>query len=215
MRRSRAGMWRWVRRGVVAMCVGVVVNVVVAWGCVLWSPVGVPVRQPETTWPREVPERWPDYADSSEWHGIGVSRLESFNTWELGAECVTLWSRSGWPMHAMEFYTLIEQRSRKERPYLQLVSMKGEAGWTALAGTEVPAGNLNSAGPWRRLPLVALWPGFTVNVLFYAFVWLGLLRVPHVVRRGRRMRRGECGACGYDVAGIAGGVCPECGWGVG
>jgi hypothetical protein len=29
--------------------------------------------------------------------------------------------------------------------------------------------------------------------------------------RGRRVRPGRCGVCGYDLSGLSGGPCPECG----
>ncbi|RMH27339.1 MAG: hypothetical protein D6692_07995 [Planctomycetota bacterium] len=57
-------------------------------------------------------------------------------------------------------------------------------------------------------------PGFLVLVgLVYGGLWaLGRLkRIPDWLRSRRLRRRGLCGRCGYDLAGLAGGVCPECG----
>jgi len=36
-------------------------------------------------------------------------------------------------------------------------------------------------------------------------------RVAAIVKRGRRVRRGLCGACGYNLTGNVSGICPECG----
>jgi hypothetical protein len=44
--------------------------------------------------------------------------------------------------------------------------------------------------------------------------WMAALAVRDrswIIRRGRRRARARCTECGYDLAGSAGGVCPECG----
>lgn len=65
------------------------------------------------------------------------------------------------------------------------------------------------------LPLLPLWPGFLINTLFYALLLFGAWRVPGVVRRTLRRRRGRCIACGYDRDGLdPDAACPECGAGV-
>jgi hypothetical protein len=73
----------------------------------------------------------------------------------------------------------------------------------------------------RILPLRPLWPGFAVNTVFYAGIlsgrWL-LFAAPFALRKWRRIRRGLCSKCGYDLRGGGGrnrpndsAVCPECG----
>jgi len=66
----------------------------------------------------------------------------------------------------------------------------------------------------RALPLRPLWPGFAINTVFYAFIlWLlfALGGTPFVLRRRRRIRRGLCPTCAYDLRGATGEVCAECG----
>jgi len=74
--------------------------------------------------------------------------------------------------------------------------------------------------PWTRgrdyaksLPLKPIEPGFTLNTLLYAVV----LYIPFLgfgaLKRRRRIRRGLCPACAYELAGLT--TCPECGRGVG
>lgn len=54
-----------------------------------------------------------------------------------------------------------------------------------------------------------VWFGLAVNSAFYGFmVWLALFGTLALVRR-RRRKRGQCDACGYDLAGLT--LCPECG----
>src|SRR5690606_3119238 len=60
--------------------------------------------------------------------------------------------------------------------------------------------------PMRPIPAC-----FVADVMLYAGAWYLLLRGIPALRRWRRRRRGRCEACGYDLAGVPGGVCPECG----
>ena len=63
----------------------------------------------------------------------------------------------------------------------------------------------------RLLPYLPIWPGFTVNTLFYAaLLWL-VIPGPFALRRLIRVRRGLCPACGYDLRHGEHEVCPECG----
>jgi hypothetical protein len=80
------------------------------------------------------------------------------------------------------------------------------------------------------LPTKLAWPGFAINTVFYAAVLWMLFAAPFALRRWRRIRRGLCSKCGYDLrggmsggggggaGGVGGGrgageraVCPECG----
>lgn len=62
------------------------------------------------------------------------------------------------------------------------------------------------------LPLLPLWPGFAINTSFYGLLLFIAWRVPGVVCRTLRRRRGRCAACGYDRGGLhADAACPECG----
>jgi hypothetical protein len=63
------------------------------------------------------------------------------------------------------------------------------------------------------LPLLPIWPGFAINTVFYAAVLWMLFVAPFALRRWRRIRRGLCPKCGYDLRGAAtdSAACPECG----
>jgi hypothetical protein len=72
-----------------------------------------------------------------------------------------------------------------------------------------------------HLPVQAIWPGFAINTVFYAAILWLLFAAPFALRKWRRIRRGMCAKCGYDLRGsphpspLPEGegvpVCPECG----
>lgn len=72
--------------------------------------------------------------------------------------------------------------------------------------------------PWNRapkgsftLPTAPIASGLIVSVVFWAAVWAGIIGAGRRGRGWRRRRRGWCAACGYNLSGGVGGVCPECG----
>lgn len=62
----------------------------------------------------------------------------------------------------------------------------------------------------RVLPYMPILPGMAVNTTVYAAAWLPLLVLLRRLVRRRRMP-GLCGECGYDLRGLSGERCPECG----
>ncbi len=209
--------WRWVRRGVVALVVGVVVTYGVAWGFALTSAWTCTQTFPET-WPRQVPPRWANPLWASNCIGIGVrceagSTETGFGTAHDGFYCCV---KSGWPSLGLKSDLFWERRPGGK---WQITQVDGNAGWKLASGIKFPfaLGVVDSTPQGRercQIQLIPLWPGFVIDVMFYAGTWLTMLYVVGAVRRWRRVRRGQCGGCGYDVRGIAGGVCPECGGGV-
>ena len=66
-------------------------------------------------------------------------------------------------------------------------------------------------GGKRYLPLLPLWPGFVINTIFCAaIVWM-LFAAGGRMRRRRRIKRGLCPKCAYDLRGSDSKICPECG----
>src|ERR1043165_988742 len=80
-------------------------------------------------------------------------------------------------------------------------------------GFDVTLRRSNHANPWSRLSLALrpLWPGFTIDVAVYGTAWAAALAGFRAVRRVRRVAAGLCPSCRYDLGGLAGRVCPECG----
>ncbi|GIK20494.1 MAG: hypothetical protein AMXMBFR77_26120 [Phycisphaerales bacterium] len=63
------------------------------------------------------------------------------------------------------------------------------------------------------LPYGPIWPGLLFNTLFYAAIWLAFFTGLAAVRTARRIRRGLCPVCRYDLRSLPQRACPECGWG--
>ena len=64
----------------------------------------------------------------------------------------------------------------------------------------------------RVLPLRPMPLGLAADTLVFGAAAWALVRGPRWVRSTRRIRRGRCPACGYDLLGRFEGGCPECGW---
>jgi len=93
-----------------------------------------------------------------------------------------------------------------------LTSCKGERIATGVATTTWRNDGIITVGKkldQLHLPVLASWPGFAINTIFYAGVLWVLFAMPGVVRRRRRIKRGLCPACAYPVG--ASPVCTECG----
>lgn len=69
----------------------------------------------------------------------------------------------------------------------------------------------------RVLPYTPLWGGLVLDSLIFAVAWavLGVLsyRLFSLSQRRRLKRTGCCTRCGFDLTGLQGSICPECGSG--
>lgn len=74
--------------------------------------------------------------------------------------------------------------------------------------------HVTAVGKHYWIPLVPVFPGYLLNVLFYAGI-LGAAWAAIAWRiRARRRRLGLCVRCRYSVAGLEVDACPECGCGL-
>lgn len=64
----------------------------------------------------------------------------------------------------------------------------------------------------RFLPLIPIWKGFAIDTGLYAAGWGLVLIVPGVIRGAIRKARGRCPRCGYDLKREFEAGCSECGW---
>ena len=212
-------MRRQAKRIAACVVVGVVVNVLVAWGCGLQRGMGVvwgsTANVKGAGWVARVPEGWPSVADETA-YGWRFGEEESnagWLSWDRAHEGAVmggtvLATRLGWPWRSLR-HSIVYEDIANERMHVGYVR------------TEVPRGSWERgvpcvAGLWGftmrngKLPVHPVWPGFVLNTMVYGALAWGVMCVPGVVRRGRRRRHGVCVGCGYDRRGIDG-VCPECG----
>jgi hypothetical protein len=66
--------------------------------------------------------------------------------------------------------------------------------------------------PASFLPYTPDGPGLASNAVVHVLVWLGFLVIPASLRDARRVRRGKCANCCYDLRPCLSAGCPECGW---
>ena len=193
--------WKQIRRVRAAAFVaaafllaGSVVNVAVAWACAAWSPYKDVWHLNRRYWPGS----GPIYRSGKREVGVGIER--SLVTYSNADVILTYLFRTstGWPC----------------------LALTGEVGGYD-KGSGIVLKNKWFGGPVNRggfpmtalgaavLPLLPVWPGFTVNTLFYAAILWLLTCGPFALRRFIRRRRGLCPACAYPVG--ESDVCTECG----
>lgn len=221
--------WRFGARvgaAVVAwLVIGATVNVGVAWwgawrylkgeddwltrAMRSWPAGGFwPTKPPETRWPIDVPESWPE----KPWGG---ATYKCGGDWLWSDEKVDAWQdhtvsspsqsfaatsvRCGWPCASLSMYTLEESGS-------------GSPGRDAVKRGQWEINGVMVGWKPLVLPTAPLWRGFIPNTLIYSAATWTLWSIVPLTRRWRRRKRGLCVGCGYDLRGLAdGAVCPECG----
>jgi hypothetical protein len=119
----------------------------------------------------------------------------------VGAE-VALVEMRGWPILSMALLHMLD---------LPASGMNTRHGWNTSAMRS--RSQLNGHPIPRSLPLRPIWPGFALNTVFYSFVLWLMFAAPLALRRWRRIQRGLCVKCGYDLRKRPSDslVCPECG----
>ncbi len=206
----------------VCVVVGVVVNVGVAWGLVLWVQLGglrsraiyvTPIDQKtanqlgafhgathlpqrDLDWPLPSPDgRSPEIQLRYEWAPLrGCTHLQWTTGWIDATPLLSVDQlQSGLPLRTLEGFAIWHNRS------------------TATYSWALDTGFDREYPDWPTaiLPLRPVLPGFIVNTLFYTALVFAPVVGARVVRRHRRAKRGRCIACGYELADLT--ACPECG----
>ncbi|MEO1130453.1 MAG: hypothetical protein AAFX05_12210 [Planctomycetota bacterium] len=186
------------------LTMGAFVSVIVAWGAATWGTAGKD-RDPWVVWPgfpcgvthSGLPA--PMEECRLQLHEVTfAAEVRAGRVFEFGGmdgAWRQVWILTfGWPLRSMSFTDHAWQSGGFSPTY------EFEQAWSL----EIPRG-LHPVDPNNRIPLRVLWPGMIVNSVLFALMFAS----PLIVRRELRRRRGGCGSCGYDVAGVA--RCPECG----
>lgn len=232
--------WNWKRVvlwGAVCLLAGSALNVLVAWGCVLWASVPLSANAIEG-WaggerdrPSGAPQQWGTPYRSRAWQGFGQTSHD--NTWILWVD-----------PHGSNPKSRVDHRGERfgERT-LVIVRLTGaEAGWPRRslrwqgghpndgcaprnfpklqdqAPRERPLFDTDRLNgflgikPGRLLPARPIPGGFVANTAAYAALVAMPGPTPLLVRRARRLRRGLCMRCG-DPLGVSP-VCTEYGAGL-
>ena len=186
-----------------ALALGLIVTIAVAWACALWSPVEHPL--PEK--PVDVAAIIVADAPRQEFEAIraGFGYLEYGSTtivavdsetgepWLLQSPIpVLMEARSGWPFPCFTRKAAVNS---------------SDANWLN-HGIEVN-GVKFGAIEGRRIPLQPVWIGLTLNSMCFGAVMLGCLWVARMARSGWHRAHDNCTECGYPVPVSA--RCPECG----
>ncbi len=100
---------------------------------------------------------------------------------------------AGWPFRCVYVSSRVVLHSKK-RDY-------GEAIRFELDGYHV------------ELPYRPFIDGLILDTLLYGLMAYGFWLIPGPLKRRRRVRKGLCPKCKYDLRGDHGAGCPECGWG--
>lgn len=119
--------------------------------------------------------------------------------------------RTGFPAMSFRGRTLVDDattlpngtlRTRTHGVFIDRIDALGRAG----NGLVWP----HAAHIW--LPYIPIWSGLVINTLFYAAL-VATLGYMHIrIRNARRMLRGRCPYCAYEMHHHFTHGCPECGW---
>ncbi len=206
------------RRVVVFIGLGAMINLLIAWGCATWTKpplfdAFLTAEYRRARWRAE--ERRPRLKDEHLWirrayRGSGLHLL--IVQQDLRGTQIVHLHRAGWPLPSME--------GKEHNPLSPNTTRIGESSYSA--GLPLPTkGTLltptitrgATTSPYVRvLPLLPVWPGFAINTLVYALAAMIVVGLWWLVRRAIRRMRGRCLSCGYDLRRDLATGCPECGW---
>ena len=207
----------------VFLLLGAVVNVAVAWGCVLLANHGRssealadpnPQLATPSSWRRSVPASWPEVPISERIHQGKWSWVVD-QIWQSDPLWPEAYERDG----ILDYYVLSEWRigvpakALSYDSYAHYERQGGAISRTMLLKHAIlaPPGQQRFPGRGRRLafPAHPIWPAFIANTLFYAAILWLLIPGPFALRRLLRVKRGLCPKCAYPMGESA--VCTECG----
>jgi len=182
------------------LTLGAVLNIIVAWGCVLAGP-----QAPRT--PGEIAKQrlnsflmgyLPECSTVTELDTRGYRQV-SLSTQDGGLHEEGHWYAdiailAGWPLDSLcgEAQGVYRSSIRSTAPHNVWIIGRPESG-----------------EDWHPLPLIPTFPGFAINTLYYAVILWLLLALAFLLRRHQRKRRNLCPHCAYPQGTST--ICTECG----
>jgi hypothetical protein len=120
-------------------------------------------------------------------------------------------TRVGFPALALETDSLIDDAVILSNGSLSTETRHGFLGRVdgAVGATKA---SVWSHAQHTLFPYRPIWTGFVINTLFYALVAVALAWILRCIRHARRMHRGCCPTCAYELHHDFRDGCPECGW---
>lgn len=206
-----------------ALLVGAVVNLAVAW-LIAWRTPAYPAEILGRSTAEFHMLKWPCLPPPG-WKGPLTARATACSTsfgfthriilMHGGAESAHAVERQfGWPVRALTRFELRATRElrRWNSLYMEhstIHTWRPQQRWWGGITRHGWADQLPPQSSATILPTYPLIWGFAGNTLIYAACLVGPWLIGRALRRRLRTRRGLCGRCGYQVAGLA--ACPECG----
>jgi len=199
-------MRRHVVRIAVCLVVGLVVNVLVAWGLALWTPMRTNSGHAKaiSQWPAPAPSGWPAPVTQKRYGGAGWTwRIATVNAG--GAMYAIARADYGWPWRTLSY---AQGTTNGGAGGTTITTVRLADHWTGWELLDSSWQRRLSASE-RVVPLRPMWAGIFANsVAFGALAWLVIFGAGWI-RRRTRAKRGHCVSCGYALAGLV--RCPECG----
>lgn len=212
-------MLKWVRRIFVFLLLGAIVNVAVAWGCVLCAgdrpmdptvivrsgrPISMVIltkRFGMQSLHSDGRIRWPAYVLQSGPDGEWTKYAGDLPYEAWASEGPAILTRAGWPMLSIEGWELDPGAAIAPGGTMaRMANARWGWGW-----------DRSTLSPYRDplLPLRPMPHGFAVDSILYAALTWMLAYGLATVRRGIRKRQQRCVHCGYPRGTSP--VCTECG----
>ncbi len=217
-------MRRWTLRILLCLLLGAITTIAVAWLLAILPTPRQPGPHVRNFHSVANGIHWSAARDSGlGWEWVASSRDRQYlDTDGLGnstpQEVVPRWTGFSEPTDEFVTGTVTHEALQAEARGWPMLALAHEVNFAASQNTGAPA--LRFGAPsvtirhdWTRaIPLRPIWPGFVLNTMLFAGVWLSLICLAVTSRRYYRRRRGLCVNCGYDLRGEFARGCPECGW---
>ncbi len=223
-----------IRRVLIAMAIGSLVDIGIVWNLATWVD---PPSQMRSVYSRVRADEWINHWHSDIAVGRGRTRVHSeveFTSkpedWKWYAPKSHGTPPPRWAAKEVESFvreSLVAGRSGVRAQWIDDAigwpmrswqmrtgipkPVRGTVSPLLVARTDTGITILVGAIKDRRMPVTPIWPGAVMNWVLYAFVAFVFQCLVLAVVERRRVRQGFCRYCRYDLSGIDADVCPECG----